>query len=263
MTSTRLIRLVPNHRRLSIGACKLPKILFLGSDSFSCAVLKELIARRELWDEIHVVTPPITRKGRGLKNVHRGMSTDPTQKSTRVSIERRQEPPSAMGCTSLLGSAQPSFPYFVPKELINQFPPSHCLNLHPSNLPLYRGPAPIQWQLADRVDRLGVTIQDLSPHGFDLGDVLAQQAVPLPPNTSYVIAESLLALIGATLMCKVLKNLPEVIETAQKQDPQMATKARKISQSDLTVRQDWNLAILKTRYLGMGHQVCVCVCGYD
>ncbi|KAH9823822.1 formyl transferase [Melampsora americana] len=239
------------HRRFK---STLPHLIFFGSDSFSCVVLKEIIARRELWDELHVVTPPIARKGRGLKNVYRGAQ------GYRICLEFK--PSSELGCTITENSDHTnrilitaSFPYFIPKSLINQFPTSHCLNLHPSQLPLYRGPAPIQWQLAHQINPSGVTIQDLSPDGFDLGDILVQQSVPLPPNTSYALAESFLGRLGGNLMCQVLQNLPDLIKTSKKQNSKNATKSRKILQTDLSIGSGWDLLKVKSRYLAMGHQV--------
>ncbi|EGG11680.1 uncharacterized protein MELLADRAFT_90940 [Melampsora larici-populina 98AG31] len=232
-----------------------PQLIFFGSDSFSCVVLKEIIARRELWDELHVVTPPIARKGRGLKNVYRGAQVDKISSSSGVQPEFKPSP--ELGCTSfkLADHSEWHVTECYERHLIKQFPASHCLNIHPSHLPLYRGPAPIQWQLANQINPVGVTIQDLSPDGFDLGDILAQQSAPLPPNTAYALAESFLGRIGGSLMCKVLQNLPFLIKTSEKQDSRNATKARKILQTDLAIGSDWDLSKVKSRYLGMGHQV--------
>lgn len=44
-------------------------------------------------------------------------------------------------------------------------------------------------------------------------------------------------------------------DDAVAQDSAQATKARKIVQPDLTIRQGWDLAQVKARYLAMGHQV--------
>lgn len=46
-------------------------------------------------------------------------------------------------------------------------------NLHPSDLPLWRGGLPIPWQLAFRVQRVGCTVHEMTPR-FDDGPVIAR-----------------------------------------------------------------------------------------
>lgn len=69
------------------------------------------------------------------------------------------------------------FPRRIPPELLG-VPPLGFLNLHPSALPAYRGPAPIFWQLRDGLTRLGLTVH-LMDEGFDTGPTLAQSWLEL------------------------------------------------------------------------------------
>lgn len=52
------------------------------------------------------------------------------------------------------------------------------INIHPSLLPKYRGPTPIQAAILGRETETGVTIQKLALQ-MDSGDILAQQILPL------------------------------------------------------------------------------------
>lgn len=55
----------------------------------------------------------------------------------------------------------------IPKEIIN-LPEFGSLNIHPSLLPRWRGPSPIQYAILDGDDKIGVTIikmDELMDHG--------------------------------------------------------------------------------------------------
>ncbi|PLW27234.1 hypothetical protein PCANC_00146 [Puccinia coronata f. sp. avenae] len=55
-----------------------------------------------------------------------------------------------------------------------------ALNVHPLLPPHYRGAAPIQWQLANQEEEIGVLIQQLGHSGFDTGPILLQKPLHLP-----------------------------------------------------------------------------------
>ena len=67
----------------------------------------------------------------------------------------------------------------IPDAFLHLFPPSRRLNVHPSLLPLYRGPAPIQHTIADCREETGVTILEMKEkrYGADVGDIWAQKVV--------------------------------------------------------------------------------------
>lgn len=55
------------------------------------------------------------------------------------------------------------------------------LNIHPSALPLYRGPEPVYWTIADGAAEAGITLHRAAPR-FDAGPILAQRSVPVAPD---------------------------------------------------------------------------------
>jgi methionyl-tRNA formyltransferase len=60
--------------------------------------------------------------------------------------------------------------------------PKHgWLNIHPSALPLYRGPEPVYWTIADGADTAGITLHRAAPR-FDAGPILAQRVIPVGPG---------------------------------------------------------------------------------
>lgn len=64
-------------------------------------------------------------------------------------------------------------------SILRLFREGQRLNVHPSLVPLYRGPAPIQHAIADDVDLTGVTILSINPfkYGVDTGDIWAARAI--------------------------------------------------------------------------------------
>lgn len=65
------------------------------------------------------------------------------------------------------------------------------LNVHPSLVPLYRGPAPIQHVIADGCNETGVSILDMkqAKFGADVGEVWARKALVRDPLTSFELRE--------------------------------------------------------------------------
>src|SRR5260221_3291726 len=57
------------------------------------------------------------------------------------------------------------------------------LNIHPSALPLYRGPEPVYWTIADGEPTAGITLHRAAPR-FDAGPVLAQRIIPVGPDAT-------------------------------------------------------------------------------
>lgn len=55
------------------------------------------------------------------------------------------------------------------------------LNIHPSRLPLYRGPEPVYWTIADGAAEAGITLHRAAPR-FDAGPILAQRVLPVGPD---------------------------------------------------------------------------------
>lgn len=112
-----------------------------------------------------------------------------------------------------------SFGKILPKELI-ELPRFKTLNVHPSLLPLSRGPAPIQ----------DIILKDLTPgvtiirmdEKMDHGPILAQREVRIDPwPDHYQVVEEKLAREGGKLLAEVLpKWLEGKIEEIPQDDSQ-------------------------------------------
>jgi methionyl-tRNA formyltransferase len=100
--------------------------------------------------------------------------------------------------------------------------PAHgCLNIHASLLPAYRGAAPIQWSIVRGEKKTGVTIM-LMDEGMDTGPILAQEAVPIPPDMNAGELSDQLSALGARMITEVIDSYLAGHITPRPQDPALA-----------------------------------------
>jgi len=97
------------------------------------------------------------------------------------------------------------FPWRVPTALLT-IPTHGFVNLHPSLLPAYRGPAPLFWQLRDGLQQSGVTLHRMDQR-FDTGDILAQQSLPLAEGASGPMLDRDYAQLASKLLIDCLTDL--------------------------------------------------------
>jgi methionyl-tRNA formyltransferase len=97
------------------------------------------------------------------------------------------------------------FPYRIPGALL-EAPRAGFLNVHPSLLPAYRGPAPLFWALRNGERETGVTVH-LMDERFDTGDIVLQAPVALADGISGVELEASCAALGGRLLVEALQAL--------------------------------------------------------
>lgn len=123
----------------------------------------------------------------------------------------------------------------VPQTIIDIFPKG-IVNIHPSLLPLHRGPTPIESVILKGEEQTGVSIMKLVKE-MDTGPVYAVQEVPLQGKESkQELSEKLLGL-GKDLL---ISSLPGVIDGTlipQPQDDSKATYDTLLSKEDGII--DW------------------------
>lgn len=118
----------------------------------------------------------------------------------------------------------------IPASIINLFPHG-IINIHPSLLPRYRGPTPIEQALRDGAKKTGVSLMHLS-EGMDTGPVYAQKELILTGiETKHELTTQALQL-GSELL---IENLPSILDGSLTPTPQDETKA---SYSSLLTKSD-------------------------
>lgn len=108
----------------------------------------------------------------------------------------------------------------IPQSVIDLFPVG-IINIHPSLLPKYRGPTPIETVIQNGDDMTGVSIMKLTS-GMDSGPIYDQVAIPLAEaETKFSLYEKA-SRAGANLLFEIL---PRILEGKLQPKPQDETEA--------------------------------------
>ncbi len=94
------------------------------------------------------------------------------------------------------------FGLIVPKEILNLFPKG-IINIHPSLLPKYKGPTPVQTAILNGEKITGVTLIKLDTQ-IDHGPILAQVKEEILPQDTAQSLYSRLFKIGAEMLPKII-----------------------------------------------------------
>lgn len=118
----------------------------------------------------------------------------------------------------------------VPQKLIDLFP-FGIINIHPSLLPKYRGPSPIESAIANGDESTGVSIMALSAE-MDAGPVYHQVEYNLP---AYETAPHLSQKLAGLAASELIAALPKIFDgtlSPVEQDDSKATYCQLISKDD-------------------------------
>lgn len=112
----------------------------------------------------------------------------------------------------------------------------HCLMLHPSALPLYRGGSPIQNQILDGINTTKITIFEMND-SVDAGDILAQADLDLTGSIDSIFYQ--MTKNGITLTQKIFQGDYK----RERQIESLATycKRRVPSDSEITISEMQNM----------------------
>ncbi len=108
----------------------------------------------------------------------------------------------------------------IPQKVIDLFPKG-IINIHPSLLPKYRGPTPIESAIISGDKETGVSIMRLAA-GMDSGPIYKQSHLQLVGTENKFDVYKALSQQGATLL---LDTLPSILDGTLHPQPQNETKA--------------------------------------
>ena len=191
-----------------------PKIVFFGTENYSLITLKALVDNG--FNVVCVVTKPDTRRGRGHKLAEPPVKT--FAKSHNIPV---LQPNKVSEITEHIKQLQPvtgilvAYGKIIPQSIIDLFTPG-IINVHPSLLPKYRGPSPIESAIANRDHETGVSIMQLDKK-MDAGPVYSQITQPLNEKETKPELYDKLFHDGTALL---IKNLPDIINNTIIPTPQ-------------------------------------------
>jgi len=199
------------------------KIIFFGTDKFSLESLKRLVSNAKL---------PNSNSSRFVNSLH-----IVTKEASLVSKFAQSEklpftiwPDSRLTETFDVGIIV-SFGHLLKSEDINRCHHG-ILNVHGSLLPRWRGASPIHHAILAGDEITGVTVMQIRPEKFDIGDIIATREYRVPYRATTPIVYKDLSTLGADLLVEVLSSLPQYLKKAVPQPQEGVTIASKPKSSD-------------------------------
>lgn len=195
------------------------KIIFFGTEDFSLTALTGLIEAG--YPIAAVVTKPDSKKGRGQQLTAPQVKTLATRHN--IPVWQPTKLTDIAPDVRALGHATGvlvSYGKIIPQAVIDLFTPG-IINVHPSLLPRYRGPSPIESVIKNGDTLTGVSIMQLSAK-MDAGPVYAHKEHPLHGTETRPELYHALADIGTNLL---LETLPAIIAGTLSAAPQNESAA--------------------------------------
>lgn len=123
-----------------------------------------------------------------------------------------------------------SYGRIISKQVLDLVDIKRRLNIHPSLLPRWRGPAPIQWTILSGDKTTGVSIC-LVDEKVDRGDIIFQKEEKISDDDDFLTLGRLFD-IGAEYLPETMENILRGKSSFIKQDESKATWARLIKKED-------------------------------
>jgi methionyl-tRNA formyltransferase len=214
------------------------KIIFLGSAEFGAIILEQLI--RETADEM-IIAGAITQPDKpvGRKQTLSAQPVKILAVKNKIPIWQPEKFDDKI--TDELQKKEAdifivaAYGKIIPAAILN-IPKYGCLNIHPSLLPKYRGPAPIQYALFNGDKETGVTIIKLDEK-MDHGAIVNYQSASINGEDNYLTLSRRLAAMGTKLLVKTIPDYLTKKIQPREQNHKQSTYTRIIDKKDGLI--DW------------------------
>ncbi|MDO4781403.1 MAG: methionyl-tRNA formyltransferase [Candidatus Saccharibacteria bacterium] len=206
----------------------LPKIIFFGTEAYSLVTLQTLVERG--FAIAAVVTKPDAPKGRGHK-----LTEPPVKTFAKAHNIPVWQPSKLRDIADDIVALRPvagvlvAYGKIIPQSIIDLFTPG-IINVHPSLLPRYRGPSPIEAAIANGDRETGVSIMQLDA-AMDAGPVYAQTHRPLDGSEAKPLLYDELFASGSELLADILPDILSGALTPTPQQHEAATYCQLLNKS--------------------------------
>lgn len=211
------------------------KIIFFGTEDFSLGALEALVTAGYV--VAAVVTKPDSPQGRGQKltppkvKVFADAHDIPVWQPLKLS----EIADNIKAIDSPVGILV-SFGKIIPQSIIDLFEPG-IINVHPSQLPKYRGPSPIESTILNGDTETAVSIMQLSA-AMDAGPIYGYTSRELRGDETAPELYRILGELGNQTLLELLPLILQGTATGLEQSDQEATYCHLIQKSDGVI--DWN-----------------------
>jgi methionyl-tRNA formyltransferase len=216
------------------------RIIFFGTDEFAKEVLAFLL--KEKLDIVAVVTRSDKPKGRSQK-VEAPPVKEICEKIGFKGVIYQPAKASADEFVLLLKEHKPDLFVVVSygqilKQNVLDVPSYGTINVHPSLLPKYRGPSPIQSAVLAGEEMTGVTIMEMEL-AMDAGGLIKVVPVEISKDTTFEELEIILTEVAKKSLLEVIEEISRTKKIVSiPQDEKIATYTKKIHAEDSFI--DWS-----------------------
>lgn len=220
---------------MNTPASKTPlRCVFFGSDDFARTTLEHLLSRPDLCTVVAVVSRPGKQPIIAATPSHATLLQPERLDAAFLDVYQSLEP--AIAIVASYGA--------IIGQRILDVPPLGTWNVHPSLLPIYRGPTPVETAVRDGITETGVSIMLLDAQ-MDHGPIFARAPYTIESNAYAPVVRDALATLGATTL---LQTLERYIRNPFEPEPQhhaAATYTTKITTENTALDiQHWPLTTL-------------------
>ncbi len=184
------------------------RIAFMGTPDFVVPTLQVLIDGP--YDLVCIYTQPPREKGR-----HKKLEKTPVHLAAEKAGIEVRHPPHFKDPEDVLKFEElnldlavvAAFGMLLPKNILSA-PQYGCINIHPSLLPRWRGPSPVQYTIWKGDKEAGVSVMSLEK-AMDTGPILEQEKVSMGDRITFEELNLNVWQVGTKLLVKCLDDLSQ------------------------------------------------------
>jgi len=205
------------------------KIIFMGTPKFAVSSLNALF--KNGYNILAVITAKDKPVGREKK-----ITPPPVKKAAIKYKIPVMQPDKLSSVCSKISFLKPdliivcAYGKIVPKSIL-EIPRYGAINIHPSLLPKYRGPSPIQSAILNGEKETGITIIKMNEK-MDAGPILYQSRTKIKENDNYKTIYQRLSYRSAKVLIKILPKIVNGSIQPIEQNEKEATYTKLISKED-------------------------------
>jgi methionyl-tRNA formyltransferase len=213
------------------------RLIFMGTPDFAVPTLVEIVGRGH--EVVAVYTRAAKPAGRGMEPKPSPVEREARRFGLPVLTPTTLRTPEALAAFQAHGADAAvvvAYGLILPKPILDAVPLG-CFNLHASQLPRWRGAAPINRAVMAGDRETGVMVMKME-EGLDTGPIAMAERVPIPSDMTAGQIHDALARLGADLMVNALSALERSSLTLTPQPMDGVTYAAKLTNEE--TRIDWS-----------------------
>jgi methionyl-tRNA formyltransferase len=211
------------------------KLVFFGNERLATGVSTDVPALRALVQAGYSINAVVASHSEGVSRNRRGLEIIEVAHAYHIPVlipKKLADIQMQLADYKAEAAVLIAYGKIIPQEIIDIFPKG-IINIHPSLLPAYRGPTPVETAILESARQTGVSLMSLTAK-MDSGPVYIQEAVNLKGDETKPRLTRQLLHLGVKLL---IENLPYILDGSLEAIPQesaQATYTRLLTKADST-----------------------------